>query len=337
MTITSLNKSSTARQMTEGDPEDIPDREKITIAHVSDPHLASVGHFGKSDFFNKRLLGYLRWKLKRHADHTSDFISLLHRDLQQTKPDHIAITGDLSQLALPLEFKTAHAWLQSLGRGKDVTLIPGNHDTYVNTDWHNTFVHWLDYMTSDGQEPQTHLITNLAGLYPTLRVRKCVALIGLNTAQPTGLHLATGTIGPDQLEKLETILKQLADKRLFRIILIHHPPVHGLVSRRRSLTDAASFRILVKRYGVELVLFGHTHKTCQGSLETPSGHIPAIGAPSISSLTAQKKRLSRYYLYTIFPTAGIWKVHCEERVFSVAKYQFVGGRQQDFFLPTEKA
>lgn len=332
MTSTSLNKSSDAEQMT----EDAPAMKNFTIAHVSDPHLASVGHFAKSDFFSKRLLGYLRWKVKRHAEHNSDFISLLHRDLEQTKPDHIAITGDLSQLGLPIEFKMAHDWLQSLGRGKKITLIPGNHDTYVNTDWQKTFVHWLDYMTSDVQEPPPHLITNLKGLFPTLRIRQRIALIGVNTAQPTGLHLATGTMGADQLEKLETILKQLADKHLFRIILIHHPPVQGLVSRRRSLTDATSLRVLVKRYGVELVLFGHTHSTCQGSLETPSGYIPAIGAPSISSLTAQEKRLSRYNLYTISSTAGIWRVHLEERVFSLKKNQFIGGKQQDFSLPTEK-
>jgi 3',5'-cyclic AMP phosphodiesterase CpdA len=332
MALTSQN-SGKCNNMADRSPQDAAAGKTFVLAHLSDPHLARVDHMGKKDFLNKRFLGYLRWKLKRQFEHSDEILTILLKDLQRSKPDHIAITGDLTQIGLPDEFKVAHDWLQTLGAANMVTVIPGNHDTYVKTNWHTTFVHWLDYMTADGQDQPADLITSLDGLFPILRVRHKIALIGINTAYPSAAHLATGNIGREQLKKLETILKHLADRHLFRIILIHHPPVQGIVSRRRSLTDAASLRTLLELHGAELVLFGHAHKTSQGILDTPSGLVPAIGAPSISSLGPQAERLSRYYLYTIFSTAESWKVHLEERVFSLEEQRFTGGRQQDFSFP----
>ncbi|NOR23624.1 MAG: metallophosphoesterase [Desulforhopalus sp.] len=307
----------------------------FVLAHLSDPHLARVDHIKRSDLLNKRLLGYLKWKLKRQGEHSDALLTILYKDLQRTKPDHIAITGDLTQLGLPIEFETARDWLQTLGTENNVTVIPGNHDIYVKTDWHETFAHWLEYMVADLQDQPARSVTSLDGLFPTLRIRERIALIGINTAYPSGLHLATGKIDGAQLKKLEIILKRLSGKGLFRIILIHHPPVQNIVSRRRSLTDAASLRIMLERYGAELVLFGHAHKTSRSNLDTPSGLIPAMGAPSASSLSHKKERRSRYFLYKITSTAQGWKVHLEERLFSLDLYRFVDGRQQDFFFPAE--
>ncbi len=305
----------------------------FVLAHFSDPHFARIDHIKKSDLFNKRLPSYLRWKLKRQAEQSDVLLAILGNDLQRTKPNHIAITGDLTQLGLPAEFETARDWLQTLGTANKVTVVPGNHDTYIKTEWHETFAHWLDYMVADDQAQPTDLISSLDGLYPTLRIRNRIALIGINTAYPSAPHLATGKIGSKQLKKLETILKHLSGQHLFRVILIHHPPVQGIVSRRRSLTDAASLRILLERYGAELVLFGHAHKTSQTTLDTPSGLIPAMGASSVSSLRSENERRSRYYLYTIASTAEGWKVHLDERIYSLEQYRFVESRQQDFSFP----
>ncbi len=307
--------------------------ERFTLAHFSDPHFARVDHIEKSDLFNKRLLGFLRWKLKRRAEHSDELLTILRQDLQRTKPNHIAITGDLTQLGLPIEFQTVHAWLQTIGPAKRVTVIPGNHDTYVQTDWQSTFAHWSEYMAADGTDRPAEMVTDLNGFFPTLRIRDRIALIGINTAHPTGLHLATGTIGSGQLQKLETILKNLSGRDLFRIILIHHPPAQHVVSWRRSLTDAASLRMLLERYGAEMVLFGHAHRKVFANLETPSGLIPAIGVPSASSRSDKDDRRSCYYLYEIISTVTGWKVHMVERFFSSEKRRFVDGQQQHFTFP----
>ncbi len=332
MTSTSSD-TATVSSTTNRTAEDTTDSKGFVIAHFSDPHIARVDQINKRDLFSKRLFGYLRWKLKRRFEQSDELLTILRKDLQRSKPDHIAITGDLTQLSLPVEFTLARDWLQSLGTPEQVTVIPGNHDTYVNTAWHQSFVHWLDYMLGDTSDQQAGSITSLDELYPTLRIRNRIALISICTAQPNAPHLATGTIGADQLKKLEIILKQVDGQRLFRIILIHHPPIPGIVSWRRSLTDAAPLQVLLERYGAELVLFGHAHQTAHGDLATPAGLIPAMGAPSVSSLGRTDERRSRYYLYNIMPSVEGWKVHMDERVFSVEQHRFIGGRQQEFSVP----
>jgi 3',5'-cyclic AMP phosphodiesterase CpdA len=332
MTLTSSDNAK-ASSTTNRTPEDMADDKSFVIAHLADPHIASVDQIDKQDFFSKRLFGYLRWKLKRRFEQSYELLTILHEDLQRSKPDHIAITGDLTQLGLPAEFKKAHDWLLNLGTPQQVTVIPGNHDSYVKTDWHESFALWLDYMLSDRRDIPAGSITSLDEVFPTLRIRNQVALVGINTAQPTAPHLATGTIGADQLKKLEIILKELSSQRLFRIILIHHPPVSGLVSWRRSLTDAKYLQSLLERYGAELILFGHAHRTVQSDLATPAGLIPVIGAPAACSLAHSDDRRSAYCLYTIFSAAEQWKVQVDERVLVLDQSRFIAGRQQDFSVP----
>ena len=61
------------------------------------------------DLVSKRLFGYLRWKLHRSAEHGSGVLSALQSDLTQTKPDHIAVTGDLTHLGLSAEYQEGPA------------------------------------------------------------------------------------------------------------------------------------------------------------------------------------------------------------------------------------
>ena len=332
--MTSISSDTAKASNTTNRPvEHIADGKSFVVAHLSDPHIARVDQINMGDLLSKRLFGYLRWKLKRRFEQSYELLTILHKDLQRSKPDHIVITGDLTQLSLPVEFTLARDWLQSLGTSEQVTVIPGNHDTYVKTLWDQTLFHWLDYMLGDAQVQQTGSISSLAELFPTLRIRNRIALIGISTALPSAPHLATGTIGADQLKKLESILKQINGQRLFRIILIHHPPISGVVSWRRGLTDANAFQALIKQYGAELILYGHTHKTAHGDLATPAGLIPVMGAPSASSLRRSDTRRSGYFLYQIMSSAEGWNVHMEERVFSLDQHQFIAGRQQEFSVP----
>ena len=234
--------------------------EKFVLAHLSDPHIACESPVQKRDLLNKRLLGYLKWRLFRKRAHRDEILSILQEDLKTTAPDHIAVTGDLTHLGLPAEFRKAQLWLQSLGSPDQVTVVPGNHDAYVRSDWNETFSWWLDYMVSDRPGRQGTRISGLDDLFPTLRVRGRIALIGVCSARPSAPHLAIGTVGDPQLHRLETVLKQTAAQGLFRIMAIHHPPLPGIESWRRSLTDAHSLRNLVARCGAELILHGHVEK-----------------------------------------------------------------------------
>ena len=129
------------------------------------------------------------------------------------------------------------------------------------------------------------------------------------------------------------ILQQLDGQHLFRILLIHHPPISGVVSWRRSLTDASPLQALIARYGVELILFGHAHKTVQGYLSGPAGMIPVMGMPSVSSLERTDERLARYSLNEIKRSGDRWVVRMEERIFGADRKRFVAGQRRELILP----
>src|SRR5690606_32025683 len=83
------------------------------------------------DLVGKRLTGYLNWKLKRHGELNSETLTRLVAHMQEQKADFTAVTGDLTNLALPVEVRRAGKWLQDLGDSERTAVCPGNHDAYV--------------------------------------------------------------------------------------------------------------------------------------------------------------------------------------------------------------
>ncbi len=300
----------------------------IALAHISDPHISCMKAITARDLLGKRLLGYLRWKLHRASRHGDSVLSALQADLAKTKPDHIAVTGDLTHLSLSAEFKKARQWLQSLGSPSQVTVIPGNHDTYVETDWHQTMAHWTEYMLSDTARDDDPNLENRDRIFPCLRIRDRVAIIGVSTARPCAPHLAVGSIGNIQMQRLEKILFHTARQNYFRVLLIHHPPVSGTVSWRKRLTDAPALQSLLAAFGAELVLHGHAHRSHQGYLKTPSGNVPVIGATSITAVDRRQDHRARYYIYHISPRNGGWNVRLQVRVYSPDKNRFIRENEQ---------
>lgn len=294
----------------------------FTLAHLSDLHLSPPDDVKIGELLNKRIYGYLNWQLRRGAEHRGEVLEALLRDLQRTEPDHIAITGDLTHLGLPREFQKAASLLSSLGPPSKVTVIPGNHDAYVGGDWTTTFGLWKDYMLSDAAYLHEQAGTNSGSTFPSLRVRGLAALIGVSTARPSAPFLAVGSIGRVQLRKLERILVEAAQQRLFRIVLTHHPPVHGTVSWRKRLTDDSEFRSVLARCGAELILHGHAHRDSLKYCETPSGRAPAVGVPSSSSLGLKPHRRARYNLYRVTRAGDGWKVVMSVRLYSPVEVSF---------------
>jgi 3',5'-cyclic AMP phosphodiesterase CpdA len=280
------------------------------------------------DLLSKRLFGYLRWRLHRGAEHESSVLSALQADLAQTRPDQIVVTGDLTHLSLSVEFKKASRWLRSLGPPSKVTVVPGNHDAYVKTDWRQTMALWTDYMRSDPVREGDRRADRLDRLFPSFRLRDPVAIIGVCTARPTAAHLAVGSIGTPQLQNLKNMLCSSIRQQFFRVLLIHHPPISDAVSRRKRLTDAAALQSLIARCGAELILHGHAHRVHQGYLKTSGGRVPVMGVPSISALGRTFERRARYYIYRITPGFDRWTVRLEVRIYSSSQNQFITEREQ---------
>ncbi len=269
------------------------------LAHISDLHLASLQGIHARQLLNKRILGYAKWHISRKAKTDTTIARILIDNLHEIKPDHTVITGDLTHLGLPDEFTGARKWLEKMGPPENISLVPGNHDTYVREAWDTTFLKWMKYLKPQFSFRGSCIPRSLDDIFPTLEIIGPIALIGISTAVPCGPHLATGMISRDQLEKLQNILQQLGGRDLFRTLFLHHPPVAGVVKKRKALVNHAALERIIKTYGCELVLHGHSHKTTCSELKTSRGKAIVTGAPSITSAVRSNGKESAWFLYHI--------------------------------------
>lgn len=285
----------------------------FTFAHVSDLHLPPPA-VPLPALAGKRLLGYLSWHSKRKAEHRMEVLDALRADLLSHAPQHICVTGDLTNLALPAEFAAAAAWLSELGDPAGVSVVPGNHDAYVAVRPEQGIDLWAPWTTGDDG----------AGGFPFVRRRGRVAFVGVSTAVPTAPFLATGRVGPAQRARLQDILTRLGDEGLFRVVLIHHPPRAGAARRRHRLRDAGAVAQALAAAGAELVLHGHLHRPLRG--EAPGGAAPAIpvlGAASGSAAGVGRRGGAHYHLLSLTDDGGVRRLHVAHRRFDPASGHFV--------------
>lgn len=281
------------------------ERTGILLAHLSDPHLPLPCSVPRLSVLNKRLLSLLSWHSKRRHDHLRETLDRLVADLHGSDPDLIAVTGDLTNLGLELEYRRARDWLDTLGDPARVMVIPGNHDALVPGAWQQGAASWHPYLQGDTSS-QKHV----APVFPTLRRRGTLALIGMSSAIASPPGQAVGAIGSAQMRRLAPILRDARDAHLYRVVLIHHPPIDGTVTHRKRLRDAAELRTVLADEGVELVLHGHSHRSHLQMLQTRDGPAPVIGVPSASSMHHEP---AAFNLYHVASTAGGWTTSLTQR------------------------
>ncbi|MBI2883847.1 MAG: metallophosphoesterase [Candidatus Methylomirabilis oxyfera] len=303
------------------------------VAHLSDLHLTSLIDVKIRDLLNKRALGYLSWRLRRRREHVPAILDALRHDLSGLTPDHIVITGDLTHIGLPSEFQQAQQWLETLGAPTDVTIIPGNHDTYVRAPWEDTFALWTPYMTSDPGLQVGDQQAPGGSFFPSVRVRGHVVLIGATSARPSAPFFATGSLGTAQMARLGDLLDLTRRQGLFRILLIHHPPLAALVQWRKRLTDGAALISLLAQHGVEMIIHGHAHRSYVGHIPSAQGEMPVIGVPSASARGANPERRAAYHVYEVRPLSHGWEVRTSVRNYSPKDRCFVAGTQRAIRMP----
>jgi 3',5'-cyclic AMP phosphodiesterase CpdA len=268
--------------------------ETFTLAHLTDVHLSPVTGFVPRYWNAKRGLGFLNWQRGRINVHSREVADKLVADAKALRADHIVITGDVINLGLPAEYEAALAWLKTVGPPERVTVIPGNHDIYSKLHGDAGVARWAAYM---GGDADTHA-------FPFVRRFGPVALIGLNSAVETPPFVASGQLGPDQIEVTRDLLERLYDDSAIRVVLIHHPPLQGLAAPRRGLRDVSHFQRMLEKSGAELVLYGHNHRPKLTWLETDTGPLPVIGGASASAAKVHHdEALAQYNLFTFFKTA----------------------------------
>ena len=276
------------------------------LAHISDPHLGPLPDPTLRQLASKRIFGYVNWRRNRKGVMTSDTLDTLIDDLQKQAPDHLAVTGDLVNLALPKEIANARKWLDTLGDPETLSVVQGNHDAYVPRSRLKAEKAWAPYMTGDRPDESDQR-------FPYLRIRDKVALIGVNSARATMPLMATGYFRFKQANRLATLLDHCKEQGLFRVVMIHHPPCRNATHWHKRLIGASRFRNVIKQHGAELVLHGHTHLATKATLPGPSSTVPVICVPSASQGPGSHKPAARYNLFEISGEPGNWQCRLTER------------------------
>lgn len=201
----------------------------------------------------KRWTGYLSWRRRRRFVHRPEVLDALLAAVREERPDQVLLTGDLVHVGLPEEIEAAGQWLRALGDPSHVMLVPGNHDVYARDSWPAVARAWAPYLAAPRKGnvpfPVTRRLAAENG--------GAVELIGLSSAVPSPLFMASGELGSAQLGRLDEILG-VSDA--FRCVLLHHPPLPDMTSRRKGLRDARQLRDVLCDRGAELVLHGHVHR-----------------------------------------------------------------------------
>src|SRR5437762_3770409 len=286
----------------------------FVFAHLSDPHLSPVPVPYPWQVFNKRFTSYLGWVLRKRHIHSPVLLETMLADIRGFEPEHIVVTGDLTNIALPAEFIAARRWLEDIGSAADVTVIPGNHDACVRIDWGHSLAHWAQFMSGSGEAGGREAPPSSAGDFPFVRRRGAIAFVGLTSAVPmpvTGTP-AAGRLGPQQIAGLRKTLTALGREGMFRVILIHHSPLPE-VSIRKALLDAPDFIDVLADAGAELVLHGHLHQSDFEEIAVPGGAIPVIGVPSASARPYRGRPAARYHIYRLSGRRNAWRLDAEVR------------------------
>lgn len=284
-----------------------------TFAHLSDPHLTEPDAAHWSEMLNKRAFGYLSWRRRQASKASSAVLDRLREDVLEGDPDHIAVTGDLTNLGTPVEYNEAARWLASLGDPEGVSVIPGNHDCYARDARVVPARLWQPWVgPSEGDLPG----------FPYVRYRGPVAFIGVSSACPTPVGMATGSVGNRQRRTLAALLERTGAAGYFRVLLIHHPPHQGAVSRRKCLTDAEDFRQTIRESGTELVLHGHAHRFGYSIIPAGDSWAPVLGVPAAAAPVAAEPHCAGYYRLTLNASEDRWYIDVKARGLDCSGFRF---------------
>ncbi|HZI40935.1 MAG TPA: metallophosphoesterase [Gemmatimonadaceae bacterium] len=173
--------------------------------------------------------------------------------------DVVAISGDLTQRSRSGEFQRARVFLQHAKRYSEVIVVPGNHD-----------VAWWKAPLGFGEPVK--MLANYRryiseDIEPVLHIAG-VTIVGLNTSQGVTRRTLTwnlrdisiiGDLRRDQLERARAEFERSRSGDA-RIIVMHHNPVMGELSRRHGLKHTQRILGAFAEMSVDLVLCGHDHQ-----------------------------------------------------------------------------
>lgn len=272
------------------------------LSHISDIHLGPLPALSLRELASKRITGYVNWQHSRRKRLVGNVLEMLLEDIESRSPDHLAITGDLMNLSTNAEIQATTAWLEATGKPYDVSVIPGNHDAYVPGAYEKICQAWKPWMSGD----EALLSYTTEKMFPYIRVRGPIALIGISTANATPPFLASGYFGRGQARRTVNALQHARKAGLFRVVMIHHPPIRDATPWHKRLIGIRRFTAAMSTGGAELILHGHTHMDTLHWLHTRNSRIPVVGIPSASQGHGGRRPPAGHNLFTISGNNDAW-------------------------------
>ncbi len=216
-----------------------------TIIHVSDLHFGRI-----STGILAPLVGFIR----------------------ATKPDLVAVSGDLTQRARTREYLAAREFLRSIPFPQIV--VPGNHDVPL----HNLFSRFVRSL----DRYRRYIVDDLEPFFCDDEI----AVAGVNTAR--ALTWKDGRINRRQLKRLRTAFEEVPPGRT-KVVVTHHPfdlpaDTQGRVVGRSRLAIKT-----IAECQVDLLLAGHFHIADVG-YTAKRYNIPGYSALIVSSGTSTSTR-----------------------------------------------
>ncbi len=245
----------------------------------------------------------MNWQRNRRKHLFGNTLEELLAAIDRLRPDHLALTGDIVNLAADLEISGAAAWLQGFADPQSVSVVPGNHDAYVPGALRKIMRAWHPWIQGDDHQPEWR---SPEQVFPYLRIRQNIALIGVSTATASPPFMATGYFGARQSRRLTEMLQRTGAMGLFRVIMIHHPPIRGATPNYKRMIGIGRFAKAVQSGGAELVVHGHTHLNSLYWLEGRDGPVPVVGIASASQSHGGTKPPSGFNLFSISGQKGAW-------------------------------
>lgn len=200
-------------------------------------------------------------------------VEALRQELNQDRPDLVAISGDLTTGARISEFRAAKAFFDSLV--SPWLAVPGNHDISP--------YNLLERFTDPYRRWRREIYPETAPCWRNSQV----AVFGLNSARRMSLHwdFSRGRVTPKRIGRLLAALDAEPPERA-RVVVMHHPLLAPEGAPRLTTAGGAERALkLFAEHRVSLVLAGHLHRGYKRMIA--GGHLPLV----LQGATATSVRL----------------------------------------------
>ncbi|KAF0208932.1 MAG: hypothetical protein FD171_573 [Actinobacteria bacterium] len=191
-------------------------------------------------------------------------------EINELKPDVLAVTGDLTDMGFRQEFKVAQRLISRMDVEK-VMILPGNHDARNVGDMH---------------------FEELFGARSTELALPGIRILGLDSSEP---DLDGGRIGRERYRWIE---ERFSNPDEFKIVCLHHHllPVPGTGRERNIVFDAGDLLRVLTSSGCDMVLCGHKHVPHVWRLE----NMVVVNAGTACSYRLRGKTKASYNIIEIY-------------------------------------